>query len=130
MLTRFIHAIAALRHGVARRHGSVDSTLQHRHTISVRNYDSVRKKLLRRRCTNAALSIAFSECGAHAPQVRDMRCAQASPVWSSGHARAKDTSPVGGTGYGRMGAGLREPGLDAAFDGPASLASPSDWGHY
>jgi hypothetical protein len=33
MLTRFIHAIAALRHGVARRHGSVDSTLQHRHTI-------------------------------------------------------------------------------------------------
>src|SRR5437867_6914687 len=89
MLTRFIHAIAALRHGVARRHGSVDSTLQHRHRNSVRNYDSIMEKLLRRRCTNAALSFAFSECGAGAPQVRDIRCAQASPQCGARVMRAR-----------------------------------------
>src|SRR5438094_10063525 len=89
MLTRFIHASAALRHGVARRHGSVDSTLQHRHRNSVRNYDSIIEKLLRRRCTNAALSFAFSECDASAPQVRDMRCAQASPQCGARVMRAR-----------------------------------------
>src|SRR5947199_39321 len=89
MLTRFSHAIAALRHGVARRHGSVDSTLQHRHRNSVRNYDSIIEKLLRRRCTNAALSFAFSECDASAPQVRDMRRAQASPQCGARVMRAR-----------------------------------------
>src|SRR5206468_1858747 len=68
---------------------SVDSTLQHRHRNSVRNYDSIIEKLLRRRCTNAALSFAFSECDASAPQVRDMRCAQASPQCGARVMRAR-----------------------------------------
>src|SRR5256885_1407889 len=64
-----------------RRHGGVDSTVQHCHTL----LSEIIATPLHRR----ALSFAFSECGASAPQVRDMRCARTSPQCGARVMRAR-----------------------------------------